>query len=94
MHGETAPDKPRPEVGWTALIAFTLTVAGGLVGAVAAFVDLPASLGWGAVIAFCAGTVLAFVEAYRRSRVEGVGFWRAMGRALKLGARWIWELAP
>ena len=46
------------------------------------------------MIAFFAGTILAVVDAYRRSRVDGVGFWRALGRSLKMGARWIWEMAP
>jgi len=94
MGNEVAPGEPRSEVAWTALVAFALTVAGGLVAAIAEFVDLPVPLVLSAVIAFFAGTILAVVDAYRRSRVDGVGFWRALGRSLKMGARWIWEMAP
>jgi hypothetical protein len=93
-HQGPAPGRQRQKAAPIALIAFTLTAAGGLVATVSELAGLPEPLILGAAAAFCAGTVLAVVEAYRRSRAKDIGFWRALGRALKTGARWIWELAP
>ncbi len=67
---------------------------GGLVLACAWFVPFPDFVFLLAVAAFLGGIVALSVLAYRDSRANGVGFWRALGRSLRDGGRAFLHLFP
>ena len=87
-------DPLRPRASPLGLTGFALGAAGSLVLSVAFFVRTPVPVLVGATAALVVGTVLAVIEAYRRSRAEGVGYWRALGRTLKFAVRWFIDMAP
>ena len=58
-----------PGVGWLAALA--LTMAGGVVGLVADFADLPGWLGLAGAVAFIVGTATAVRFVFRASRRDG-----------------------
>jgi len=81
-----------PRVGWPA--AFWFTMAGGVVGLVAEFADLPGWLGLAGAAAFIVGTATAVRLAFRSSRRDGTSVVRSLARAVKLGFRWLFDFMP
>gem|GEM_PF-3761533 len=73
------------------LVAVWLTMAGGVVGLVAEFANLPVWLLLAGVTAFLMGTVTAVGFGFSSSRRDGTSVVRSLSKAVKVGFRWLWE---
>ncbi len=76
------------------IAAIFVTIGGGLVVAIGDVMDMPFWLALVGLTAFLVGCATAGVLCFRASRREGVSFFRALGRALRSGVRWLWEFLP
>jgi predicted lysophospholipase L1 biosynthesis ABC-type transport system permease subunit len=71
-----------------------LSIGAGLVLVASWFVELPGAVLVAALLVWVAGIVAVGVLTYRHGRRHGVGFWRALGKAMRQVLRLLWELFP
>ncbi|TAK68675.1 MAG: hypothetical protein EPO13_11345 [Actinomycetota bacterium] len=83
-----------PVPGVALFVALVFTMVAVVVTIVGYLVAIPAAVAWAAVASFAGGVVIAAVLAYRDARATGVSIPRAVGRAIRLGGRWIVEFMP
>jgi len=74
--------------------ALGLTMAGGVVGLVAEFADLPGWLGLAGATAFFVGTATAIRLAFQSSRRDGTSLVRSLVRAVRFGFGWVFDFMP